>query len=143
MATQFKLDPAAFLQRFPACQCEPRRRNRDPLPFLAMQVAAHRFKQRTFMDVHTNSASFFLRLNGEPAVGKQGGGGRIDEHGARITRKSAQIINVRKVRLQQRAGAGGFESVAEAFQPVGGGLHKKGRRPRSPPGSRDIVPCGD
>src|SRR5882672_4131737 len=57
-----------------------------------------------------------------------------------IARKSAQIIDVWEVCLKQGA-RHRIKRFAQTFQSARGSRHKKGRKPRSPSGSRGIVPC--
>src|SRR5712691_1800417 len=64
----------------------------------------------------------------------------IHEESPGIARKSAQIIDVWEVCLKQGARRR-IKGFAETLQSARGSRHKKGRKLKSPPGSRGIVPC--
>ena len=62
---------------------------------------------------------FLLGLDRESAVREYMGGAGIDQQGARIARKSAQVVDVRKMRFEIRSRPGDGQCVAKPFQSAG------------------------
>ena len=73
------------------------------------------------LEAHPSALEFFAGLEGIAAVGKERGGGSLDEEDSSAARKSAEVLNIREVGDQQAIAMGFRKQKPEPIKPAPAG----------------------